>query len=231
MEIILGDWNWSIDLDIFINILLAFVIITVIFVALSMEGYLPEDFKSKKEIQKEKRELEIAKERGLPISPKTGKPFKPIVKPAEKIVGGVITIVFGIILLTLPFPGIEDLINPAFLLIIRVMGVYIVVDGGIDVIRGILGNQVIIGQQITLVLKVGLAIAWIPLLIIILNSPEIIPIISYNGNSNIWYSIQIPIEYHEAFRNIIAVIIAITVISAIYNVYKAGTLEKYKTKY
>ena len=60
-----------------IGFLFAFVIISVIFVALSMEGYFPEDFKSKKIRDEEKQRIEIAREKGIPISEIKKKPLKP----------------------------------------------------------------------------------------------------------------------------------------------------------
>lgn len=45
----------------------SFVIITIIFVALSMEGYFPEDFKSKKTLEDEEKQVERAKGKRISI--------------------------------------------------------------------------------------------------------------------------------------------------------------------
>ena len=99
------------------GLLISFVIVTVIFVALSMEGYFPEDFKSKKELQlmKELREKEIKE--GVPTQP-VKKPLKPFIKPGETIVGGGIALIFGIVLLTQPFP--TYMLLPDFITILRI---------------------------------------------------------------------------------------------------------------
>ena len=70
------------------GLVISFVIISLIFVVLSMEGYFPEDFKSRKDLTKEKLLAETAEEKGWPISPKTGKPLKPFIKPIGEIIGG-----------------------------------------------------------------------------------------------------------------------------------------------
>ena len=77
------------------GLLLAFTIVTIVFVALSMEGYFPEDFKSKKEqkLMKQLREQEIGE--GVPASQTLKQPLKPFIKPAGEIIGGGI----GLILL------------------------------------------------------------------------------------------------------------------------------------
>ena len=103
-----------------------------------MQGYLPEDFKSKKDIEKETLELEKAREMGMPISKKTGKPMKPFINPKEEIIGGAIGLVIGLILIIQPFP--ESLFGLEFLNWLRFAGILMIVDSALNITRGILGN-------------------------------------------------------------------------------------------
>lgn len=211
------------------NLLGAFAIVTLIFVGLSMEGYFPEDFKSKSQIEKEAKQLEKAKVKGLPISNTTGKPLKPIVKPGEKIAGGIFNIIFGMIFITQPF--FQDLlvqIHPTFLLIVKVWGIFSVVEGAITITRGALGNQNVSGQQTTLVCMALLKLASLPLIWWIMESVAMVPIPYTVNIAGPWQVILIAPEYYEAFRNIMMVVIVIQVISATYDIYKAGSLVKYK---
>jgi len=222
-----GDAN--IGFNLITNLLGAFSIITMIFVGLSMEGYLPEDFKSKASLEKEARELEKAKEKGLPISRTTGKPLKPIVKPGEKIAGGIFNMIFGVLFLTQPiFPDFIALIDPGFLFIFKVWGIFLLAEGVIDITRGALGNQNISGQQATLVCMALLKLASLPLIWWIMNSVAIIPIPFTQDISGPWQVILIAPEYYEAFRNIMIVAIVVQVCSATYDIYKSGSLVKYK---
>ena len=227
---VLTGGDASIGFNLITNLLGAFAIVTMIFVGLSMEGYFPEDFKSKTKIKKEAKELEKAKEKGLPISKKTGKPMKLIVKPGEKIAGGIFNLIFGIILLTQPlFPEFVALIDPGFLLILKVIGLFSIIEGVISITRGALGNTNVSGQQVTLVCMALLKFASLPLIWWIMNSVGIFPI-PYTENfiAGPWQVILIAPEYHEAFRNICIVIMVVQVCSATYDIYKAGTLVKYK---
>ena len=120
---------WSFDLLFFVmSILAAFAIVTFIFVGLSMEGYLPEDFKSKAKIEKEKKAIEKAKVEGKPLHPKTGKPLKPIVKPGEKFAGAIFSFIFAVILILMPIPFIRDNLHTDFLLLLQLAGLFIIGD-------------------------------------------------------------------------------------------------------
>ncbi|NIQ07804.1 MAG: hypothetical protein GWO20_19425 [Candidatus Korarchaeota archaeon] len=211
------------SLNLYVSLFWMFTVITVIFVVLSTEGFLPKDLNlhPKKPWKKEKVE-------GLPISPEIGRPLKPILKPTEVIVGGIFSCIFGGLFFLLPHLTIGVLIHPDFYLILRLGGVIIIAEGINDIGRGILGNEAITGQQMTLIVSAILKIAAIPVLFLILRRPEIFPIIYYSGDAGKWSNMQIPNEYYKAFQNIFGLIIIIQIVLAIYSIYKAGTLEKYK---
>ena len=216
---------WS-SFNIFLALGGAFCLITLIFVALSMEGYLPEDFKSKKQIEKEKHQIEQAKQEGMVVSPKTGKPSKPIVKPDEKIFSGIVGLIFAVFLIVLSFRKIVPSLNTDFAFIIRIIGILFAIDGGISISRGVLGNQNITGQQIALIAEASLKFASLSVLIMILMRPEVFQI--FIIDNYVLKTITIPERYYDAFRNFWMVIILIQIASAIYDVYKAGNLTKYK---
>ena len=117
------------------GLFITFVIVSVIFVALSMEGYFPEDFKSKKEQKLHKLQKEKASMEGVPISKEKVK--KPFIKPVEEIIGAGIGLTFGAIILFQPFP--TYMFNPDFLIFLRFIGLLIVIEGIMDISRGILG--------------------------------------------------------------------------------------------
>lgn len=211
------------SLNLYVSLFWMFTVITIIFVVLSMEGFLPGDLNLHPKKPRKKEKIE-----GLSISPEIGKPLKFILKPTEVIVGGIFSCIFGGLFVLLPHLTIGGLIHPDFYLILRLGGVIIVAEGINDIGRGILGNEAITGQQMTLIVSAILKIAAIPVLFLILRRPEIFPIIYYSGDAGKWSSMQIPNEYYKAFQNIFGLIIIIQIVIAIYSVYKAGTLERHK---
>ena len=200
--------------------LLAFTIVTIVFVALSHEGYFPEDFKSKKELElmKELREKEI--EEGASIQP-LEKPLKPFIKPGGTIVGGGIGLIFGIIFLSLPFP--TYMFFPDFLMIVRIFGLLTMIEGSLDISRGILGNRRPNTHQALHVILIPLKLSVIPLLGILMDRPEIFPFFSEP-----WIHVGIPVEAYGLYRGIFSAIIAITCLTTIENVYNIVKIQKYK---
>ena len=214
--------------NIFTNILAAFAIITIIFVALSMEGYLPEDFKSKVKIEKERKAIEKAKAEGKPLDPKTGKPIKPIVKPGEKIAGAIFGFIFAGVLILMPIPFIRDNVHPQFLMLLQLAGYFIIGDAVITLMRGMFGNENITGQQVTLIMVAGLKFASIWLFFLFWNQPEIVRIFYVNqpGDAIIW--IPLGTEFYGPYQSLWLLIMIIQIISACYDIYKSGNLSKYK---
>jgi len=202
------------------GLLISFVIVTVIFTALSHEGYFPEDFKSKKdqELTKKLREKEI--EEGITTQP-LKKPSKPFVKPGGTIVGGGIGLIFGIILLSQPFP--TYMLLPDFIAILRIFGLLTMIESSIDISRGILGNRRPSSHQVLHVLLIPLKLSAIPLLGILMNNPEIFP-----WFSEPWIHVGISVEFYGLYRGILALIIAITCLTTIENIYNIYKIQKYK---
>jgi len=189
----------------FLGLTSVFTIVTLIFVALSLEGYLPEDLKSPEERKKAKKDW--------PISPKTGKPLKPFLVPTGMIVGGIIQMAIGLIFVIQPETPLTHLIEPEFLTILRIFGLFVISQGCIDLIRGIIGNQQITSHQIMIGVKIFLSIMGIPLLVILMERPELVPFIPFED----WI-----------ISGFFGFVIFMVIIGAISDTYKAVTLEKYR---
>ncbi len=229
LSLIQGDLSAFFDLfGLFSNFAMIFTIITIIFMVLSREGFLPEDFKGKSELKKEERELSKAKEMGLPISPKTGKQLKPFIKPSEEIAGGILGIGFGFFLLAFPIPILVELINPDLLFILRIGGLIAIIQGCAELVRGLIGNKDFKIHQEILVVRMVLDIISIPLIVYIFNRPEILPLLVFQGEKLV--NIGIDPQYYYAVQIFFAFVMLITIVSVIKNIYSIVKLENYKIK-
>jgi hypothetical protein len=215
----LGDSIANLIMGIQSGLIVTFLIVSVIFVALSMEGYFPEDFKSKKEQKLHKLQLEKASEEGVPIPKSEIK--KPFIKPIEEIIGGGIALTFGILLLLQPFPTF--MFNPDFLTFMRFIGLLIVLEAIIDISRGLIANHQPGTHQVLHFIKMIIKYSWIPFLLILMNRPEIFP-----WFSEPWIQIGIPLEFYPQYRLIIVAVIAIVCLTSIEDIYRIFKLQKYK---
>jgi hypothetical protein len=206
----------SFQLD-FLGILLGlagiFTIVTLIFVWLSMEGYLPEDFKTEEERKREEKELSIAERKGWPILSNTGKPLKPFVNPTGMIAGGIVQMVFGLIFIIQPSTDFIHLIEPEFLALLRIFGVIVISEGCLDLIRGVIGNQQVTKHQVIISIKIILSLMTISLLVVLMERPELVPFVPFEKHLISWF---------------FAFVILMVIIGAISETYKAITLEKYR---
>lgn len=231
---LMGDLSFS-----FTSIFIAFTIITVIFVALSMEGYFPEDFASPSDIKRNEKQTARGKALGLPVSPTTGEQLKPFIKPGGKIAEGIFGIVFGIIFFALPIilsnviaeltlRGVSASLNMDLYLYIRIWAIIGIVEGGLNLCRGIIGNQQPAMHQGILGILMGTKVANAMVLIFVALRPEIIPWIAWNPTTEVLIIGTIAPEFYAIAKGIgllIAVIIFLTMIEEIYWVAK---LERYK---
>jgi len=224
----IGELVGNIFQGIQLGFLSSFVIISIIFVALSMEGYFPEDFKSKGLREKERKQLEIAREKGIPISEIKKKPVKPFIKPVGEIIGGAIAIVIGIFFLAQPIPAITSLIDPEFLLYLQFAGLFILTEGVLDISRGLIGNRQIIMQQVIHGITIAVKLASISVVILMMNRPEIFPILVVDDPTDALINIGLAPEHYALFRGIAGLIIALVALSTIEDFYKIYKAEKYK---
>ena len=226
----IGEFFGGIFQGIQVGCLFTFAIITIIFVALSMEGYFPEDFKSKKEREKERQQLEIAREKGIPISEVMKRPVKPYIKPVGEIIGGLIAIIVGIFLILQPIPAIfnTSLINAEFLLYLQFAGLFILTDGILDLSRGLIGNRQMFAHQVIHGIMIVVKLASISVVILMMNRPEIFPILVVNEPGDALINIGIAPEFYALFRGIAGLIIAIVALTTIEDFYRIYKAEKYK---
>ena len=233
LDVVFGNANFGqfvggIFQGVQIGCLSTFVIITVIFVALSMEGYFPEDFKSKKELGKYREQLEIAREQGIPESEIKKMPTKPFMKPVGEIIGGMLGIVFGVFLIALPIPAIRSLIDPEFLLYLQFAGMFMLVEGILDLNRGLIGNRQMFTQQIIHGITIGVKLASISVIILMMNRPDIFPILVVNEPGDALINIGLAPEFYGLFRGIAGLLIALVALSTLEDFYKIYKAEKYK---
>ena len=214
INLVLGRFQLDI-IGILFGLTGVFTIVTVMFVALSMEGYLPENLKSSEEREREKRKLKIAEKTGLPISPHMGKPLKSFIQPSSMIVGGIIQMAIGLVFVIQPEMDFTYLIETQFLAILRMFGVLIISEGSLSLIRGIIGNQQITKHQIIIGIKIFLSIMNIPLLVILMEQPELVPFVPFED---------------FLISGFFGFVIAMVIIGAFSEAYKAITLEKYRIK-
>ena len=208
--------------------LYSFAIITIIFVALSMEGYFPEDFKSKKILEKDRQHHEAARERQISTSAIKIKPAKPYIKPAGEIIGGFIGIIIGVIFIVQPIPVIISLMDSEFLLFLQFAGLFMVAESTLDLFRGLIGNRQMIAHQVLHSITIIVKIMSISVVILMMNRPEIFPILVMENPDAGLVNIGIAPEFYNIFRVIASVLIVVIVLSTIENFYKIVKAEKYK---
>jgi len=230
IEFIFGNFNSILNAisGLQIGLLAAFIVITIVFVVLSMEGYFPEDFKSEKSREKVKQQQRIIMKKGTPVSDLKEKPLKPFIKPAGEIIGGSFAIVMGFLLLLQPFPIITILIDSDFLLYLKFAGVFILVEGILDLSRGLIGNRQAYKHQIVHGITIAVKFASISVVILMMLRPEIFPIIIFENPTKSLTNIGIASQYYNLFRLIAGVIIAVVALSTIENFNNIFKLEKYK---
>lgn len=204
----------------------AFLVISVIFVVLSMEGYFPEDFTSKSERERREKELQKAEEMGLPKSPKTGKQLKPFVKPLEKLVGGAFGMVFAIILIVQPVPGLFTLMSVEFRVYLILFGVLFLIDAVTSFVRGGLGNRYPLVHQIIQGSTIILKLIAFPMFLMLANNPEIVPIIYWDETGLML--VQIPTEFISSYTISMILLGIVILVSITANVYEIYKLQKYK---
>lgn len=176
-----GDAIWNLLSGVFNAFVISSFIITLIFVGLSMEGYLPEDFETKEE----KAEKETQKKLGIGESIK--KEENPI-KIGELIFGSVSALIFGFLLLTQSINPFEIVFDPQFIAVMQYSGLIFIISGVLHFGRVLLGQKSLSGHQILMTLDIIFGLFFIPIGLIVINNPEIFPFFNvidiqeiYNG--------------------------------------------------
>lgn len=286
VQIFIKPW-WEIILGalsgIWIGFLIIVIVVTIVFVYFSMEGFLPEDFgviprrlalifpmrgltelkleesrirsrekwaearqrakekitearirreeklaEAKIRIEEKLAEAQLRKEERIAAAKERKKlKKKEPISIGELIFGAIAGIIFGLILIIQPF-SVIGLFDPAFLEWLKILGMLIFVSGLLSLIRLAVGINNYTGQQVFIIIGAFYRITYIPLLLNLLNQPEIFPISLFSGGiipfipndpSNLSFIIY--------FWVIIGIIISIFggMISDFYKVHKIQNLK------
>ncbi|MHA1985519.1 MAG: HAAS signaling domain-containing protein [Promethearchaeota archaeon] len=221
VNLLFGNFNtfWDGVMGVQVGLLVAFAVITIIFVVLSMEGYFPEDFMSEKSLEKLKEESGISDDER--------KPLKPFIKPVGEIVGGALGLIFGVFLIVQPLPFIFTLIDIEFRLFLQFAGIFMIAEGALDTIRGLIGNRQPMAHQVIHGITIAVKLASISVIIMMMNRPEIFPILVI-PESGVLTNIGLAPGFYNLFRIIAGILIAIVALSTLDNFYKIYKLESYK---
>ena len=140
----------------------------------------------------------------------------------------IIAIVIGIFFLAQPISAITSLIEPEFLLYLQFAGLFILTEGILDISRGLIGNRQMITQQVIHGITIVVKLASISVVILMMNRPEIFPILVVDDPTDTLINIGLAPEYYALFRGIAGLIIALVALSTIEDFYKIYKAEKYK---
>ncbi len=213
---------------IYSGVLLAFVIVSLVFVGLSMQGWLPEDFKSK---------FLRGRKANASLSP-SSTPEKPVkfVRVAGEFVGGVVNIIFGGVLIMLrsilaniPIEGFAKALADyeEFFIYLIPLGIILIINGGTQLVRSLLGNDPRTGHlhRTFRIVNAIATFAAISFLTIMLIHPEMVPLFIINIGETTTFSMGIPPEFYPVCQQVFGVIIALTALGGSIEVYKAVTLK------
>ncbi|MFX1311854.1 MAG: hypothetical protein ACFFHD_04455, partial [Promethearchaeota archaeon] len=101
-------------------------------------------------------------------------------------------------------------------------------EGILDLSRGLIGNRQFFAHQIIHGITIGVKLASISVVILMMNRPEIFPILVVNEPGDSLTNIGLAEEYYNIFRAIAGVIIVIIILTTIEDFYKIYKAEKYK---
>ena len=149
------------------------------------------------------------------------------VSPGGMVIGGLFMILFGIFLVLLTTTSLVGAIAPKFLMVVSYSGIFMFVQGLLVLLRGIIGNRMVGLHQFMIVLYAFLTLCSISLLVILYYEPSVIPFYIYDESDGALVKIAFPFEL-SLLQLAIVVIIALTIIDALTDLFKAGKLEKYK---
>jgi len=143
-------------------------VVSIIFVVLSMEGFLPDDFKNMAEKDRVKKAV---KELGRPHkeykkkSEYKDKKIKSPIKISELLWGGIFGIIFGMLLISQPFPAMNEALGPTFLTWLGISGIFQVMGGIILLIRALIGPRAISGQVLLMGMDMAKELVFITMLL------------------------------------------------------------------
>lgn len=143
------------------------------------------------------------------------------VSTGELIAGAILGIVFGLLCMIQPFYFIETYFVQEFLTWLRTFGLVVLIGGLIELIRLAIGADNIGGQKVMLILNGIYNIAYFPLMIYLINHPDIFPIFLLSGFQINEISPGLALDIYH----LVGVVIIIgLIVSILHNFYKAARL-------
>ena len=219
-----GDWGEAVlnGFNLIIpGIMVIFIVITLIFTYLSMEGYYLEDLKDifrSEEEKKAHKELQAQLQIGVPQKPKEPELIK---SASELTAGGIFQLIFGFLLVIQPIGGFATLFNPLFLFLIRLSGFVMISQGILDLLNGLFAFWTYVTHKGFIIASAVVSLASIPILIMFFMNPQIFPIIGWSEATGLFIT-GIRIDFWGLYYLIVILIIAATIGGAIGQFYKAS---------
>ncbi|MFW9824736.1 MAG: hypothetical protein ACFFE4_17470, partial [Candidatus Thorarchaeota archaeon] len=102
------------------------------------------------------------------------------------------------------------------------------VEGSLDIMRGLIGNRQPLAHQVIHAITIGVRLASISVIVLMMNRPDIFPILVVPEASGILTNIGLAPGFYGLFRGIATALIVIVVLSTLDNFYKIYKLESYK---
>ncbi|TFF86251.1 MAG: hypothetical protein EU551_02005 [Promethearchaeota archaeon] len=213
-------------------LILAFAGISVIFVYFSMEGYYPDDlraaFKSKEELEKERRKKEkaikeISKAPGVSPRRKIPKGYK---KPGELIAGGIFGLIFSILFIWQPFTYINSLLDPLFLNILAIFGVFWTVGNVMELMQGIGSSWAyVVSMKIFMPTRAIIELISLSIWGLLLVNPQVFPIFWWTPATG-WVVGNILVSWYWIYYLVGVIIILAIIGTSINAIHKAIKLKE-----
>lgn len=149
------------------------------------------------------------------------------INPAVMCIGGIIITCIGIyfhLLTQLPYTqGVS--IN--FISIVNLFGVFLALQGIVVLLRGLIGNRLIVIHQMLMAIQVLISLASLYIGYLLYVNPEVIPILIYNSDVGLFVNLGFPFDI-SYLKILILFGIILGIIGALNDTYKIGKLDRYK---
>ncbi|MDD1778789.1 MAG: permease prefix domain 1-containing protein [Candidatus Helarchaeota archaeon] len=204
-------------------------IITIVFVWLSYEGFLPQDFRkilNKKKVGKSQAQIQVVPPKttiGSLESVKKSTYPKGVEKRSDLIAGGVFGIIFAVFAISQPFETLNELINPLFLQLLLFIGIFWLVDAIFELIHSGFVSWSFTGNRVLYPIRALISLASLVVLAQFLIHPEIFPIFWWPESG--FTVLSIAPEFYWIYYLVLSLVILGTVIGALHKIYRAATLK------
>jgi hypothetical protein len=228
------EWQllWEFVTSIWASLVPVAVVIAVIFIGLSMEGFFPEDLKDSEKdhsrvhikTEYDSVKAEIKAEIQSEIKAEINKDFmkkelrkkkKHPVQPGDLISSGIFSLIFAYLIFTQPWGLLLNFLRPEYLIYLKAYAVIPLAEGIIELTRGVIGKNNIFGQRVFMLGNVVVDILSITFLIQVKNS-EVLRQFRF-GAEAVWNTIP---EW------VLLIIIIFVIIGILEKLGKIGTLRR-----